>query len=269
MRMVSSGNLETSYIVKSEDEIGQMGRTFNHMVVHIRELMHQVAEEEKQKRLIEIDFLQAQINPHFISNVLNNVVWMAKIQHADNIVPVINSLNSLLQCVMHQEEDLIPLQNELDYVDNYLRIIEYSGSYDFFVKKDIAEDTKNLYLLRFILQPILENAIYHGLPNDLSRTGCIKIQAKRQNGLLLITIEDNGNGMTQEEIKEVISGNLKDRKSFNGIGIANVNERIRLFFGEEYGLNYESQVGEYTKAVFKLPIIEDIGKELITCQKSN
>lgn len=267
MRKVTLGDLNISYLVKSDDEIGQMGRTFNHMITHIRELINQVAEEEKQKRLNEIAFLQAQINPHFVSNVLNNVVWIAKIQHADNIVPLINSLNTLLQNAMHQEKDLIILQDELDYVDNYLKIIEYNGSYDFYVEKNIAEDTKNLYLLRFILQPILENAIYHGLPNDLSRNGCIKIQSKRQNSLLYISIEDNGNGMTEEEIKKILNGEVQNRKSFNGIGIVNVNERIRLFFGEEYGLHYESQIGVYTKAVFKLPIIEKIDEEDIVCQK--
>ena len=116
-----------------------------------------------------MDFLQAQINPHFISNVLNNVVWMAKLQHADNIVPLIHSLNAMLQNVMHRRNDMITLEDELEYVDNYLTIVEYSGSYDFAVEKKISEDAKELYVPRFILQPIMENAIYHGLPGDLSR----------------------------------------------------------------------------------------------------
>lgn len=118
MQKVSAGNLSVSYAVRAEDEIGQMGHTFNHMVVRIRELMHRITEEEKQKRLIEMDFLQAQINPHFISNVLNNVVWMAKLQHADNIVPLIHSLNAMLQNVMHRRNDMITLEDELEYVDN-------------------------------------------------------------------------------------------------------------------------------------------------------
>lgn len=257
MKQVSSGNLSCSYPVKSRDEIGEMGHTFNYMVVHIKELMDKVAEEEKQKRLNEIAFLQAQINPHFISNVLNNVVWMAKIQHADNLVPLVNSLNSLLQNVMHQERDFIQLKDELAYVDNYLTIIEYSGSYDFRVEQNIEPDTENLYITRFILQPIIENVVHHGLPEDLSKQGCIKISSRRKEDELEIIVEDNGLGMSAEQIEQIMSENSKDRKSFNGIGIVNVNERIRLFFGEEYGLHYESKQGEYTRVIFRLPVIEE------------
>lgn len=255
MHLVSKGNLDTVYEVKSKDEIGQIGHTFNHMVGHIRKLMYQVADEEKQKRLVEIAFLEAQINPHFISNVLNNVIWMAKIQHADNIIPLVNALNSMLQNVMHQEEDMIPLQGELNYLDNYLQIVEYSGSYDFILEKDIEKGTENLMVLRFILQPILENAIYHGLPTGLDKEGKIRISSHITEGKLILTVEDNGDGMTPEQIQAILEEKVTDRKHFNGIGIPNVKERIQLFFGEEYGLAYESELGKYTRAVFTLPVV--------------
>ena len=255
MDLVSKGRLDTVYEVKSKDEIGQMGHTFNHMVGHIRKLMYQVADEEKQKRLVEIAFLEAQINPHFISNVLNNVIWMAKIQHADNIVPLVNALNSMLQNVMHQEEDMIPLKGELNYLDNYLQIVEYSGSYDFVVDKDIEEGTENLMVLRFILQPILENAIYHGLPTGLDKEGKIRISSHIIDDQLILIVEDNGDGMTADQIKAILEEKVTDRKHFNGIGIPNVKERIQLFFGEEYGLAYESELGKYTRAVFTLPVV--------------
>lgn len=257
MNLVSEGNMNARYEGKSRDEIGQMGHTFNHMVVRIQELMEKIAEEEKQKRLNEIAFLQAQINPHFISNVLNNAAWMAKLRHADNLVLLLNSLNSLLQNVMHVEEDLILLPDELNYVDNYLTIIEYSGSYDFYVEKAVEENTKNLYIPRFILQPIIENAIYHGLPDDLSRQGHIKIIARCLENRLEISVEDNGMGITEQEIEQMMKGKPKGRGSFNGIGIVNVNERIQLFFGKEYGLHYESEPGQYTRCVFRLPVVED------------
>lgn len=257
MRMVSGGDLTVSYEVKNKDEIGQMGHTFNHMVVHIQDLMDKVAKEERQKRLNEIAFLQAQINPHFISNVLNNVAWMANIQHADNIVTLVNLLNSLLQNVMHQEKDMIYLEDELEYVNNYLTIIEYSGSYDFEVEKSIQEETRKLFIPRFILQPIIENAIYHGLPEDLSKQGVIKITSEIKEKNLLIAVEDNGAGMTREETETILNGQAKDRRAFNGIGVFNVNERIRLFFGETYGLCYESEPGMYTRCVFMLPVVEE------------
>lgn len=257
MMTISGGNLTPCYEVKSRDEIGEMGETFNHMTVRIRELMDQVADEEKQKRLSELAFLQAQINPHFISNVLNSVVWMAKIQHADNIVPLVNSLNSLLQSVMHQERDMIPLRDELEYVDNYLSLMEYSGNYDFYVEKDIAEDTLELYIPRFILQPVVENSIYYGLPSDLSRQGCIRISSRQNGEKLRIVIEDNGDGMSDAEIKSILEKKKKNGRSFNGIGVENVNDRIKLFLGEEYGLRYESRKGSYTRCIFLLPAVRE------------
>lgn len=260
MYEVSDGNLDTRYEVKSKDEIGQMGGSFNHMVVHIKRLMEQIAQEEKQKRLNEIAFLQAQINPHFISNVLNNVVWMAKIQHADNLVMLVNSLNSLLQNAMHAEEDMICLSDELKYVDSYLTVMEYSGSYDFYVEKEVEEAAMGLYIPRFILQPIVENAIYHGLPNDLSRRGCIKITAGCVKEQLVIAIEDNGVGMTAEEMSRITEEKIRESRAFNGIGVANVNERIRLFFGKEYGLHYESKLGQYTRCILELPIVDAVRK---------
>ncbi len=257
MNQVSGGNLDVVYRVRGKDEIAQMGETFNHMVTRIDTLMKKIAREEKEKRLVEISFLEAQINPHFVSNVLNNVTWMAKIQHADNIVPLVQSLNSMLQNVMHQEEDMILLKKELLYVENYLRIVEYGGSFDCEVEKDIAPETENLLVLRFILQPILENAINHGLAGSLSKQERIVIRSYIEEEKLILTIEDNGNGMTGEQIRRIMQEKSERQKHFNGIGIPNVMERIRLFFGEEYGLRYESEVGEYTRAIFTLPVVRE------------
>lgn len=257
MNQVSGGNLDVVYRVRGKDEIAQMGETFNHMVSRIDTLVKKIAEEEKEKRLVEISFLEAQINPHFVSNVLNSVTWMAKIQHADNIVPLVQSLNSMLQNVMHQEKDMILLKNELLYVENYLRIVEYSGKFDCEVVKDIAEGTENLLVLRFILQPILENAINHGLAGSLSKQERILIRSYVEEEKLILMIEDNGSGMTGEQIRRIMQEKTERQKHFNGIGIPNVMERIRLFFGEEYGLRYESEVGEYTRAIFTLPVLRE------------
>lgn len=259
MTEVSKGDLAVQYEVKENDEIGQMGATFNQMVRRISELMHRVTMEEEQKRKAEMAFLQAQIHPHFISNVLNNVVWMAKIQHANNIVPLVNSLNSLLRAVIHQENELICLKDELEYVDNYLTIMEYSGSFDFVVERHIEEETLLLNIPRFILQPIIENAIYHGLPNDLSRQGMLLLEANVRDGKLQIIVEDNGGGMTEEEINRILNEEKKDKKSFNGVGVTNVNERIKLCFGETYGIRYESEPGKFTRCIFMLPVVK--GKE--------
>ena len=257
MGKVSEGDFNIQYEIKSVDEVGQMGYAFNHMVVRIKKLMGKVAEEERQKHLNKMAFLQAQINPHFISNVLNNVVWMAKIQHADNLVPLVNSLNFMLQNVMHQEKDLIRLQDELEYLDYYLTIMEYTGSYDFRMEKKVDEDVLPLYIPRFILQPIVENSISHGMPMDLSREGVIRLSAYESEGQLIVNIEDNGEGMSSVQIENIMANKAQNGKSFNGVGVSNVNERIQLFFGKDYGLHYESEIGKYTRCVFILPIIKE------------
>lgn len=261
MDEVAGGNFDCVYQVRKNDEIGRMGHTFNRMVSRMKELMDEIAEKERQKRKVEMLFLQAQINPHFISNVLNNVVWMAKIQHADNIVPLINSLNSLLQNAMHASNDMISLQSELEYVKNYLTVIEYSGSYDFEMNWEVDEDTYDLLVPRFILQPILENALQHGLPTDLAKMGRITFRAWKQGKVLTLEIEDNGMGMSDQEMKDILVKNEKGKRKFNGIGVPNVNERIQLLCGKEYGLHYESKMGEYTKAVYRLPVIGERGGE--------
>lgn len=253
---VAAGDLNTSYTVKRTDEIGQMGKAFNHMVVRTKELMEAVKEEERQKRINEMAFLQAQINPHFISNVLNNVAWMAKLQHADNVVPLVQSLNVLLHDVMHQEKNIIFLSKELEYVTNYLTIMEYSGSYDFQVELDIHPDTEHLCIPSFILQPIIENAIYYGQPEDLSKQGKIKIASNVTDSTLQIIIEDNGPGLTSAKLYSLLHTERK-KSSFNGIGVANVSDRIKLFFGEDYGLSYESTTGEFTRCIYTLPIVTE------------
>ena len=256
MSEMAEGNLEVRYQIKSKDEIGEMGQTFNYMAVRIKELMTRVADEEKQKRMNEMAFLQAQINPHFISNVLNNVVWMARIQHADNLIPLVTSLNQLLYSAMHQEKDMIPLHDELNYVDTYITIMEYSGSYDFKLEKEIDPGTEEMLIPRFILQPVVENAICHGLDHELTKQGCVKICSRVEFGLLYIIVEDNGKGMNEKEIGEILSKTKSREHSFNGIGVRNVNERIKLFLGDEYGITYESIPGQYTRCIFQLPVME-------------
>ncbi len=251
---VASGDLETSYTVKKNDEIGQMGSAFNHMVERMRSLVSEVKEKERQKRINEMAFLQAQINPHFISNILNNVSWMAKLQHADNVVPLVQSLNALLHDVMHQEKHIIFLHKELEYVANYLIIMEYSGSYDYTVELDIEDEANYFCIPSFILQPLVENAIYYGQPDDLSKQAIIKISAHKLGDYLELIIEDNGSGITEQQQAEMLT-KVKHSTSINGIGVTNVNERIQLFFGEEYGLSYESKLGHYTRCIIKLPIV--------------
>lgn len=255
MNQVAQGNLNVYETITGHDEIGQIQKTFNYMVDEIQLLMAKVKVKEEQKQKLEMDFLQAQINPHFVSNTLNVVAWMGKMYQADNIVRLTESLSALLRSVMKQTDTLITLEQEISYLEIYLHTMEYSGALDVEVEYDIGEDTQNLYIPKFILQPIVENAIYHGLKDELDNNGVLRIHSEIYQENLQIMIEDNGRGIDEETIERLLSEPTASEKGFNKVGVYNVLSRIQLLFGEQYGLRYESEVGRYTKVYFKLPII--------------
>ncbi len=205
MNQVAQGNLNVHETITGNNEIGQIQRTFNYMVDEIHLLMDKIKEKEEQKQKLEMDFLQAQINPHFISNTLNVVAWMGKMYQADNIVRLTDSLSALLRSVMKQTDTLILLEQELSYLDLYFRIMEYSGAVDIEVQYDIGENTRNLYIPKFILQPIVENAIHHGLKEGPENNGVIRIRSKTAGDILEILIEDNGRGMDEATVQNLLS----------------------------------------------------------------
>lgn len=215
-------------------------------------------EEEKKKSEVELDFLQAQINPHFLSNVLNSVVWMANIQKATNISSLTTSLITLLHGTMHQGRYLVSLHEELEYIKSYLEIEQCCNFDNFTATYEIEEGVTKLQVLRFIMQPLLENAIEHGIAPLEDRMGQIWVRCRTEAGRLLIQIQDNGVGMSKEEIGMLLSGKMKKAgRSFSKIGVKNVNDRIRLFFGEGYGLSYESEPNQFAEVTIRLPIIRD------------
>ena len=256
MDLVSSGNLEAAVPPLGSDELGRMGRTFNHMVARIQQLLAQVRLQENQKRETELDFLQAQINPHFLSNTLNTVVWMANMQRAGNISKLTGSLITLLHSTMRRGRDFIALSEELEHIKSYVEIEQCCAFDNFELLLDTPPDTLPLYVPRFILQPIVENALIHAFPELEDRAGEITVSARVEEGKLLLRIRDNGVGMTAEQISTTLQTEKpRDQKAFSSIGIKNVNDRIRLFFGEGYGLSFQSEVGAYTQAVITLPVL--------------
>ena len=258
MLEVSKGNFDVRVPIKGHDELSMMGKTYNQMAVQISDLLKQVKEEERKKSEAELDFLQAQINPHFLSNTLNTVVWMANIQNANNISHLTTSLINLLHSTMHRGRHLISLGEELEYIKSYIEIEQCCNFDNFSTSYEIEDGTLQLQVLRFIIQPLLENAIKHGVGPLEDRIGKIWIRCYTDNNCLIIQIQDNGVGMTKEKIDTVLSGSSKKTgQSFNSIGVKNVNDRIQLFFGKKYGLSYESVLNSFTKATIRLPIIKN------------
>lgn len=256
MKSVSEGNLDVSIAVKSNDELGILAQGFNRMLSSLKDYISKTIEYEKERRKIETSLLQAQINPHFIYNTLQTVVYMASKEKNNDIVNMVRSFIAVLQDTVRINEQGIvtSLAQEIEVVRQYLNIQQYRYKGRFDTEWDIDESLLNCSVPRTILQPIVENSLLHGiLPKN--EKGIVKITAASAGEDILITIEDNGIGMDNESIVRVLSGSeeLERHGKMRSIGIYNVIERIKHIYGEHYGISIESQKGEFTRFLIKLP----------------
>lgn len=252
----TQGNLTIRSNIKSKDEIGILSSSFNGMLSQIEKLMQQVISDQEQKRKLELKTLQAQINPHFLYNTLDSIIWMAESKN-DNIVPMTESLSKLFRISLSKGNDIIPLSSEIEHVRNYLFIqsMRYTDKFDYSVS--VKPEVLRYKTIKLILQPIVENSIYHGIKNKRGK-GNISIHCCINDTKLLITITDDGIGMDSETCTKILSPSYKtDGRLSSGIGVHNVNERIKLYFGNQYGLRYESTISVGTTVYIDLPLIED------------
>jgi two-component system sensor histidine kinase YesM len=256
MLEISHGNLDSRTGIEGNDEIGRMGKIFDRMVCDIKELMSQISRNEKQKRKTEIDFLQAQINPHFVSNALNTIIWMAKMNNADNIVSLTKSLVALIRSSIRRGSQFISINDEIEYTKNYVEIQKYSILYDFEIVFLVRDDAGSFFTPRFILQPLVENAIVHGF-SEKKENHRIEVLVFSTGYSVLIEIFDNGKGINLDKLEEQKYNENNSKKTYNNIGIKNIQDRIKLFFGGNYSLSFESKENEYTKAILVLPIITE------------
>lgn len=247
MNRVRAKKLDTKVVIDSSDELQTMGIVFNSMVDNINELMIENHAKDQEKKTIEMDFLQSQINPHFLSNTLNSIVWMAELQEADNIVNLTKALITLLHASMYKGEDMISLENELAHVQSYVAIQQVAYMNNFEISYEIPEALMQVQILRFVLQPLVENSILHNFVHG-GRSGKIVLSAKRIANRIELEVFDNGYGIENEQLD---SG--RENKRYSKIGVANIDKRIKLYFGEAYGLSYETERNKYTKAIITIP----------------
>lgn len=258
MKKTQEGNFDVVFNSKYNDEIGELGNAFNNMVKEIKNLIDLVQIEGKKKRKAEISILHAQIKPHFIYNTLDTIQWMAKEHDAQDIVDIVSSLTNLLRIGLSAGAEIIKISQEIKHVESYLLIqkIRYEDKLNYEI--DINEEILDFDVIKLILQPLVENAIYHGI-KEKRGSGYIKINGKIKNQRIYFTIEDNGIGIKSErllEINEMLKGQ-NTSSSVVGYGIFNVNEKIKLTYGDEFGLEYHSIYGEGTTVVLWHPIIRD------------
>ncbi len=239
----------------SNDEIGKLAETYNHLIEHIRNLIIRIKAEENEKMKIELLVLQSQISPHFIYNTLESIKVMAKLQGAVPVADMIDKFTSFLRYCARNDQNIVTLREEREIAENYMTIMNfrYMGSFQYTCT--IPEDLLQCIVPKFILQPILENAIKHGFAQDTRPDKRVTITAVRERSVLSICITDNGIGITDEELERITSNRGSENLS-DQIGLYNINQRIRLLYGKEFGLLIESIPGEYTSVTYKLPYIE-------------
>lgn len=265
MRKAEKGQLNVRYKEKRDDEIGMLGASFNKMLKRIKELIHLTELQERKKRDAEFRSLQANINPHFLYNTLDTIQWMARKQKAENIATLIDSLAKFFRIGLSKGQDVIPLKKELEHVDSYLLIqmTRYRNKLSYHISID--EKLASYRVLKFILQPIVENAIYHGI-KERRGLGKIMIRAEEQAGNLIIKVKDDGKGMSSERFNEInhalahaitLTDNTDDRGEGKAYGLLNVQARIKLAYGESYGIEISSKENVGTEVKLVLPAIKN------------
>ncbi|KJJ68840.1 sensor histidine kinase [Clostridium sp. FS41] len=261
---IEEGNLEAEVKMVGSYEIQHLGTSIQNMARQIRRLMNDIVAEHESKRKSEFDTLQSQINPHFLYNTLDIIVWMIENEKQSEAVKVVTALARFFRISLSKGKSIIPVRDELEHVRNYLMIqhMRYKNKFTYTIEAD--EDVMDLASLKLMLQPLVENAIYHGM-EFMDGDGEIRIRAWRREEDLYMSVSDNGLGMTKEQVERLFSAadHAPSRRG-SGIGVKNVNERIRLYFGSGYGLAIRSEPDEGTTVTAHLPAVpyEDLKKEV-------
>jgi len=253
--IVSQGNLDVRVKNVPQDEITILSNSFNTMIEQIKVLMENVKIEQENLKKAELKLLQAQINPHFLYNTLDTIVWMAQSNDTQQVIVLVKALSNFFRLTLSGGQDFITLKDEIDHVISYLTIqkIRYKDILDFEI--NMPEDFYNFKILKLTLQPIVENAIYHGIKNRRGK-GKIEITAEFcEDDALALCVKDNGIGMTKEKLDEVNDYLKQSQNKGQSYGLYNVNQRIKLHFGETFGVNIKSSYNVGTCVCVKIPAL--------------
>ena len=252
MALIQEGDFRAGNVeVESRNEIGSLTETFNVMTLRIQKLMEQNINEQKAKRKSEMKALQSQINPHFLYNTLDSIIWMAESGKNEEVVLMTASLARLLRQNISNEEEEISIFDEVEYCRNYLTIqkMRYKDKLEFRI--DVAPEITSCQIIKLVLQPLIENAIYHGLKYKESK-GLLELIGYAAGEDIIFEIRDNGVGMDEETLNHIFERHTVNYRS-NGVGVYNVERRIKLTYGQEYGITYKSRSGEGTVARVCIP----------------
>ena len=233
-------------------EIQHLGLTIRFMVEELQELTDKMVKEQEEKRKNELDALQSQINPHFLYNTLDSIMWMIESERYEDAVSMVQALGRLLRISLSRGKNVISVGDELQHARSYLAIQKYRYKNKFTSYFEVEPDIEQYKTIKLVIQPLIENAIYYGM-EYMDGEGEIHIRAYTRERDLYLEVEDNGPGMPEEQVEHLLTGGEKARQKGSGIGLKNVNQRIQLYFGTQYGLEIESEPDEGTVVRIHIP----------------
>lgn len=261
MKKVQAGEGNVYVQVDREDELGFLNKAFNEMSGEIHHLVNWVYREQLTRKEAELKALQSQINPHFLFNTLEAINWMAQLNNVPEISSTVSDLSDLMEASIGREDRLISIVEEFTYADKYISLQKRRFGDRIELIKNVQEEAAEIKIPRLLIQPLIENAVYHGIERTRGK-GSIKLNAFKTENKVSIEVIDNGSGMDRDELEQLNARLSMDNDTYfkklgekksRSIGIENVNRRIKLFYGESYGLVIESEEGSYTRAVVTVP----------------
>ena len=255
MQVLEEKDFHSVLSVAGPQEISSLIMTYNKMVTEIRQLLHRVKDEYQQKEDMRFRALQAQINPHFVLNTLNNIKWMAYIRNDKEVGDMLSSLGGILEQSIGRGGTLIPLREEIQYIENYIELMKMKFNEKLSVEFDIPEELMDQEVIKIMLQPVIENSLMHGI-EPMNGMGRIVVRARQNEERFLLNVEDNGVGISPEKLQELdtrlAAGSVEQLPQ--RIGVKNVHDRIRLQYGDEFGIHISSTINEGTTVEFILPL---------------
>lgn len=251
---LESGNMNPDIYVGGSLEVEHLGMTLRSTVEQLRQLMDDIVKEQEKKRKSELDALQSQINPHFLYNTLDSIVWMIEGERYQDAVFMITQLASLFRISLSRGKTIISIADEIKHAKNYMNIQKVRYKNSFSVEFDIDEEIMECCTVKLVIQPLLENAIYYGV-EGMDGDGEIKVKGYRKDQDIYIEVSDNGFGMPQDVVDALLTENERVPKKGSGVGLINVYNRIRLRFGNAYRLEIESIPDEGTIVRIHLPYV--------------
>ena len=252
---IGKDNLQLNVVITSGDEAEGLYHRFEDMVDRIKEQIIDIRMHEKEKRVLALRALQAQINPHFLYNSLNTIKWMGQMQGAEAVVDAVDALSSIMQVNM-SKKTYMTFQEELDYLNKYICMKEFQKAARIKFVCKIEEELRQCYILKMLIQPIVENSLKHGGVME-DKDGYISISIYADGGDVVIDVEDNGRGLSEEESRDILARLQKG----DGIGLFNIQKRIQLYYGEEYGVSITGEKGIFTCVSLRIPKRTQAGEE--------